>query len=93
MVEARGNINYGSDETEQIGVEQIAATLHFGTAWNQNPYCETHFTRNNARGYHTKFHKYEFIWDETGIQFLVDDTELGNVAVAEGFWVCMINKS
>lgn len=43
-------------------------------------------TRNNGNGYDKDFHKYEFVWDESGIRFFLDGQELGFVAVGDGFW-------
>lgn len=59
----------------------MASTLHFGPAPNQNAFQTSTFSKNNPAGYHSAFHKYEMIWDENGIKFLV-----GYVPAGEGFW-------
>lgn len=84
LVEARGNEKYGNDE--QIGVEQVVSTLHFGPRWDQDAYRTSGFSTNNSTGFHNDFHKYGFIWDESGIKYLIDGTELGFIPVGEGFW-------
>lgn len=86
VVESRGNLKYGVDDTQQIGGEQISSTLHFGPNKKQDAYPTSTFTRNNATGFQNDFHKYEFIWDESGIKFVHDDIEMGNVPVGNGFW-------
>lgn len=83
-LEARGNIKYGNEI--QIGVEQVSSTLHFGPRWDQDGYNTASYSINNASGFHNEFHKYEFIWDESGIKYFVDGTEIGFAAVDEGFW-------
>lgn len=60
--------------------------MHFGTNWDKDGYPTSSFTKNNPDGYHNDFHKYEFIWDESGIKFIHDDIELGNIPAANGFW-------
>lgn len=84
LLEARGNIKYG--DKEQIGVERIVSTLHFGPNWDQDGYPTSGFSTNNESGYHNDFHKFEFIWDESGFKFLLDDTETGTIPVGDGFW-------
>lgn len=84
LLESRGNLKYGNDT--QIGVEQIVSTLHFGPNWDQDAYSTSSFSKNNADGHHNDFHKYELIWNESGIKFLIDDIEFGNVPVENGFW-------
>lgn len=78
-------MKYG-DEANQIGVEQVSSALHFGPISHEDAYRTSHFTRNNASGYHNDFHKYGFVWDESGIKFQLDDVEWGNVSVENGFW-------
>lgn len=88
LVESRGNRNYVNHEGKQIGVEHFGSTLHFGPAWNQNGYHTATYSSNgrNGNGYNKDFHKYELIWSPLAIQFLVDDREIGNVMVGDGFW-------
>lgn len=84
MLESRGNIKYGNEV--QIGVEQVSSTLHYGPRWDQDAYETASFSQNKPTGYHNDFHKYEFIWNESGIRFFVDGNELGFVSVDDGFW-------
>lgn len=81
-MEARGNIKYG--DVEQIGVEQMSSALHFGANFNNK--LSTVFLRHNSSGFQKDFHKYEFIWDESGIQFLLDGVRFGHTPVDDGFW-------
>lgn len=85
LMESRGNIKYGSSE-DQIGVEKVFSTLHFGPRWDQDAYETASYARNNASGYNNDFHRYEFYWDKNGIKFFVDGTELGFAEVGDGFW-------
>lgn len=84
LLESRGNIKYG--DAEQIGVERIVSTLHFGPNWDQDGYPTSGFSKNNESGYHNDFHKFEFIWNENGFKFLLDDSETGTIPVGDGFW-------
>lgn len=84
LLESRGNVKYGNDI--QIGVEQVASTLHFGPNWDQDAWPTASYTKNDPAGFHNGFHKYEFFWDESGFRFLVDGNEFGTVPVGEGFW-------
>lgn len=82
LFEARSNIKYGNDV--QIGVEQVASRIHYGPNWNKK--ASQGYERNNAAGFHSAFHKYEYIWDESGVRFRLDGNEIGHVPVADGFW-------
>lgn len=84
FLESRGNIGYGNDV--QIGVQQVSSTLHFGPIWNNDAYWSASYSRNDASGFHNDFHTYEFFWDESGIRFSIDGTDLGFAAVGDGFW-------
>lgn len=81
-MESRGNIKFGGKV--EMGVEQVAAALHFGPAKGQDGSAV--FRRNNASGFHSNYHIYEFIWDENGFKFLLDGIEYGSVPVGDGFW-------
>ncbi|XP_055310992.1 beta-1,3-glucan-binding protein-like isoform X2 [Sitodiplosis mosellana] len=82
LFEARGNIKYGNDV--QIGVEQIGMRIHYGPNWDKK--ASQGYEKNNAAGFHSGFHKYEYLWDETGVRFLLDGSQIGHVPVADGFW-------
>lgn len=86
LLESRGNLNLVDWQGNQIGTQQVSSTLHFGPRWDQNGYNTASYTRNNVTGYNNDFHKYELIWTESGIQFLVDGTVIGFVANEHGFW-------
>lgn len=86
LVESRGNRNYVNHKGEQIGVKNVAATLHFGPIWNQDAWETAHYEKNNPYGFNHGFHNYTFVWDESGIRFFFDQSEIGFVAVGEGFW-------
>lgn len=81
-MESRGNIKYGNKE--QIGVEQVAAALHYAPSRKLDRFSV--FKQNNASGFHTSYHTYGFSWDESGIKYFIDDVEYGDVPVADGFW-------
>lgn len=58
--------------------------MHFGPNWDQ--LASSVFLSHNSSGFQTHYHKYEFIWDESGIKFLLDGVEFGHVPVVDGFW-------
>lgn len=84
LLESRGNTKYGNNV--QIGVEQIGSTLHFGPRWDHDAWSTASYLRNNESGFDKAFHKYEMVWNENGIKFLVDGIEFGYAAAGEGFW-------
>ncbi|XP_055300590.1 beta-1,3-glucan-binding protein-like [Sitodiplosis mosellana] len=84
LLESRGNEKYGNGS--QIGVELVFSTLHFGPKRDQDHWQTAHYERNNPAGYDKDFHTYGFTWDQQGIQFFLDGTELGFAKVDEGFW-------
>lgn len=88
LLESRGNLNYVGGDGAQIGAEQIASTLHFGPAWNQDAWNAAHYQKNSAagNGYDKGFHKYQLEWTPTYLKFSVDDQLIGNVEVGSGFW-------
>lgn len=86
LLQYRGNIKYEDDNDIEMGVDNVVSMLHYGTQWNQHSFENTTLTRNNASGHNKTFHKFELIWNERGIKFFVDETEIGFVSVADGFW-------
>lgn len=86
IVEMRGNRNYTDHNGKQMGVEQVASTLHFGAMWNQTGWETSHYKINNPLGFNHGFHNYTFVWDESGIRFFIDQIETGFVDVGDGFW-------
>lgn len=79
LVELRGNIKYG--DNEEIGVEQMSSALHFGPVKGEKRSIV--FKRNSARGFHESYHKYECIWDDSSIKFLLDGVQYGHAPVEE----------
>lgn len=86
LLEARGNLKLVDHWGNSIGTQQISSTLHFGPRWDFNAFYTASYTRNNVAGYNNDFHKYELVWNEQGIRFLVDGNEIGFVDVGKGFW-------
>lgn len=84
-MESRGNVNYTDTNGIKIGIEHMASTLHFGPNEIMDKWETSTYEQWNETGYNNGFHKYEFIWNETGIQFFVDSSEIGSVPVGEGF--------
>lgn len=85
LLESRGNLNYKPSNIE-IGVQQVASTLHFGPNKTQDGYRTAHYPKNDINGFHSGFHSYEFIWNEKGIQFFIDKIQIGFAKVGDGFW-------
>ncbi|CAH1786239.1 unnamed protein product [Owenia fusiformis] len=87
MVEARGNENLNHNG-EQIGVNQMGSTMHWGPYWPVNGYEKTHARRNLPTGdFNSDFHKYAIEWDENEIKFFLDDEEILHVDPGpDGFW-------
>lgn len=75
-MESRGNRKY---------VKDMESTLHFGQLFNSN-HESVPFGKHDDQGFDKAFHKYELIWNDGGIQFLVDGDELGSVPVKDGYW-------
>lgn len=88
VMESRGNPSYVNNDGKQIGVEHFGSTLHFGPSWDKNGYWSATYDSNSepGNGYNNDFHKYGFIWTPYCLRFLVDDFEVGTVAVDDGFW-------
>lgn len=86
LLQSRGNLNYTDKDGVQIGAQQVTSTLHFGPESNQDGFRSAQFPKNNVTGYDNDFHKYGFVWNESGIRFFVDDDETGFVAAGDGFW-------
>lgn len=87
IVESRGNINLVNYTHEEIGVQQMSSTLHWGPHKIFNRYKMTHFKKNNQSGFHLDFHKYQLEWTPKYMKFFVDDVESGTVTPPNGgFW-------
>jgi len=88
IMESRGNLNLMKDG-ENIGAEQYGSTLHFGVDYIINGQQYTHVQKNTApgQGFNADFHTYGVEWTPEKINFLLDDTSIGEVVVPEGgFW-------
>lgn len=87
IMESRGNMHFKNYKNEDIGVQQVASTLHWGPHKNFNKYPLTHFTKNNESGFHLDFHRYQLEWTPDYIKFSIDDEETGKVTPPKGgFW-------
>lgn len=86
LFESRGNAQYKDVNGTEIGVEQIASTLHFGPDPKQDAFRTALNFKNNNTGFNNDFHKYAFLWDESGIRFFLDDEEFGFISADDGFW-------
>lgn len=86
LLESHGNLNLVDRNGHKIGVQRVTSALHFGPFWNDDAFKMTKFSKNNATDYAKDFHKYAFTWDDGGIRFFIDDSEIGNVPVNDGFW-------
>lgn len=90
LLESHGNLNLTNRNGHQIGVQRVTSGLHFGPSWHDDAFKTTTFSKNTAtgyaNGYANDFHKYAFTWDHNGIRFFIDDTEIGDIPVQNGFW-------
>lgn len=86
LFESHGNLNLFDRNDHEIGVQRVTSALHFGPSWNEDAFKMTKFSKNNATGYANDFHKYGFTWDDNGIRFFIDDTEIGNIPSNDGLW-------
>lgn len=86
LFESRGNAHYKDVNGTEIGVEQMASTLHFGPDPKKDAFRTALNFKSNNTGFNNGFHKYSFLWDESGIRFFVDDDEFAFISVDDGFW-------
>lgn len=87
IMESRGNIHFENYKKEEIGVQQVSSTLHWGPDKNFNKYRLTHFTKTNKMGFHRDFHRYQLEWTPDHMKFSIDDEPIGSVAPSDkGFW-------
>lgn len=63
IMEARGNPKYVANG-QQIGVEQFASTLHYGTEWWNSAWATAHMSYNTPtdEGLNVAFHRYQLEW-------------------------------
>lgn len=83
LVESRGNPFLFSGSTN-VGVEQIASTLHFGPKANVDGWRSSNFKKNSKTGYDKDFHVYTLVWTKKHFGFYVDDVRLGVINATEG---------
>ncbi|KAF2898774.1 hypothetical protein ILUMI_07407 [Ignelater luminosus] len=83
---SRGNRKLGLNGVN-IGVQQMASTLHWGPRYDNNGFSRTHWEKNKDE-FNEKFHVYELLWTPDSITFKVDDEFLGSVTPPPqgGFW-------
>lgn len=86
MLESHGNANLIDKYGNEIGIQRVTSALHFGPSWNDDAFQMTIFSKTSTTNYADHFHKYAFKWDDNGIQFSINDTEIGYVPVNDGFW-------
>lgn len=88
LLESRGNRELVNEDSEQVGVNQVMSTLHFGPSWDANAWEKAHFVKSSETGFNEDFHIYKLVWDERGFEFLVDDEIIGDVEVPadSSFW-------
>lgn len=85
-MESRGNPFLFSGTTTNVGVQQIASTLHFGPKANVDAWRTAHAPKNNKRGYDKEFHIYKVIWSPNQLKFLVDDEKIVTINADAGFF-------
>ncbi|XP_033115117.1 beta-1,3-glucan-binding protein-like [Anneissia japonica] len=87
MVESRGNLYLKDASGQNVGVQQVGSTLHWGPFWPYNAWPKTHATKNLDSGtFGSKFHKYVLEWTENGIKCSIDDDLILSVNPPNGFW-------
>lgn len=86
LFETRGNSHFKGQDGKDAGIQQMCSTLHFGPNARHDGFQTATYFKNNQTGFHSEFHKYSFIWNESGIRFFVDDTEIAFVSTGDGFW-------
>jgi beta-glucanase (GH16 family) len=88
MLECRGNKELYNEEIDQVGVNQISSTLHFGPSYDANGWKNTHHIMTSETGFNEEFHIYKLDWNEKGIKFFVDNKLIGNtdIEAEESFW-------
>lgn len=86
LLESHGNQNLFDRNDHEFGVQRVTSALHFGPSWNDDAFKMHKFSKNTTTDYANDFHKYAFIWDDNGIRFFIDNTEIGEISVNDGFW-------
>lgn len=85
LMESRGNRKLFASGTN-VGIEQVASTLHFGPRTDINGWKTAHYQMNNKSTYSHDFHTYKLVWTPKFIIFFIDGFKIGTVMVGDGFW-------
>ena len=83
MAETRGNPQL-FEGNENIGVERVGVTLHFGPNSKTTKWDEMHSEINEKPGFDNDFHVYKMKWAEDSITLYVDDKEVHNMKTEDG---------
>lgn len=86
-MEGRGNRNFTDHNGVQINTEQFGSTLHFGPEGHSAWYTST-FSKNlpSGQGLDQGFHRYKLEWTSQYLRFFLDDVQVGEIPVGDGFW-------
>lgn len=85
LMESRGNAFLFSGRTN-VGVEQVASTLHFGPKANVDAWRTAHVKKSYKNGSHKDFHIYTLIWTKSQLNFIIDGFSIGVINDGEGFF-------
>jgi beta-glucanase (GH16 family) len=89
IMESRGNKKLWA-WNQEIGVEQAAATLHFGPSPDVNGHMNAHGSKNTApgNGFDMAYHIFAVLWTPDMIQFSIDGDVIKTIAPSAqtGFW-------
>lgn len=85
LAETRGNKMLFNDD-ENIGIEKVGCTIHFGPDTKNNQWEAMHGEMNNSSGFSEDFHVYKMTWTEDTITIYVDDVEVKHLKADEGLW-------
>jgi len=88
LLESRGNLDFITENGENIGVEQFGSTLHYGPDPNYNGWPEAHFTTNSpvGEGFNKDFHVYKLTWTPENFTFYLDGKQIGVIEGNDGFF-------
>lgn len=84
-MESRGNSFLSSDKTN-VGVQQIASTLHFGPKANIDGWRTGNGKKNNKKGFEKSFHLYRLTWTPNQLKFEVDSEKIVTINADKGFF-------
>lgn len=87
IVESRGNRGYPAQYGG--GPETIGTTLHWGPAFNADPFMKTHKTYSlNSGTFNDNFHTFGLVWTPTRIYSYVDseNNKVLDLPINQDFW-------